>query len=119
MAIGERIKRFKALAEKMESSIRLTEAIVRGDRQRELVTLKKALLENWPKIEASFSAGFEEQVAVSRRDSLLEALLEKEGDYVASIQSLDEASKSAGTAWLQAIVDEIGNSVLAIIPEYR
>ncbi|TFG38287.1 MAG: UDP-N-acetylglucosamine pyrophosphorylase [Syntrophobacterales bacterium] len=119
MAIRERIKRFKALAEKMESSIRLTEAIVRGDRQRELVTLKKALLENWPKIEASFSAGFEEQVAVSRRDSLLEALLEKEGDYVASIQSLDEASKSAGTAWLQAIVDEIGNSVLAIIPEYR
>jgi hypothetical protein len=119
MAIGERIQRFKALAEKMESSIRLTEEIVTGDRQRELVTLKKALLENWPKIEASFSAGFEEQVAVSRRDSLLEALLEKEGDYVASIQSLDEASKSAGTAWLQAIVDEIGNSVLAIISEYR
>ncbi|MBN2284321.1 MAG: UDP-N-acetylglucosamine pyrophosphorylase [Deltaproteobacteria bacterium] len=119
-AISERIKRFEALAEKMERSIAIAEKIGTGRKMNNLVTQKRELLEGWPRIKQCFiDAGDDagSEVPESFR-ALIDGEAEKKGDYITVIRSLDDPSSSAGTVWLQSIVDGISAKALGVIPSF-
>jgi UDP-N-acetylglucosamine/UDP-N-acetylgalactosamine diphosphorylase len=122
-AIDERIKRFQALCEKMETSITVGEKILRGVRRASLLRQQRELMEGWPKLEAGFTEGHEASVDVKGREAFLQALDRRsEGGstrYVEVIQGLDRAGATAGTAWLQHMVDDIVTRCLECLPSCR
>jgi bifunctional UDP-N-acetylglucosamine pyrophosphorylase/glucosamine-1-phosphate N-acetyltransferase len=123
MAVGERLKRFKALSEKMEQSIALAGNVPDDEKRETLIGLKREFLSNWSKVEECFDGKHEETTALEEKNAFLgiirDKLIEKESDYITVIQSLDADEKLKGTAWLQTTVDEIVQRVLDVIPSYR
>lgn len=122
-ALDERIKRLQALCEKMETSIKLGEKILRGGRRDALLRRQRELLEGWPKLQACFTAGSEASVDVQGRDAFLHILEERTAGgkprYIEVIQGLDADEAAAGTAWLQHMVDDIVARCLVCIPSCR
>ena len=122
LAIGERLSRFRALAEKMEKSITISERILSGTRRETLIRQKREFMEKWPAIEACFTDGSEAEREDQNRTFFL-AAMEIRGhehrDYLQTIQNLDEHTVKAGTDWLQNIVDNVINRVLDCIPACR
>jgi bifunctional UDP-N-acetylglucosamine pyrophosphorylase / glucosamine-1-phosphate N-acetyltransferase len=122
-ALDERIKRFQALCEKMETSIELGEKIITDGRRDTLLRQKRELLEGWPKLKACFTEGHEASADVKDRDAFLQLLDSRVGGggtrYIEVIQGLDAAGAAIGTAWLQHIVDDIVKRCLDCIPAYR
>jgi len=110
-ALNERRSRFRVLAEKMEQSIVIAERLVQGDKRRKLIAHKKRFMENWSNIEDTLRGKGVEDIAADTRDTFCRSIEEKINaggvDYLETIQSLDEEAVALGTAWLQAIVDQI------------
>ena len=122
-ALDERIKRFQALSEKMETSIKLGEKILKAKRRNTLLQQKRELMENWPALKACFTGGYEASVDVKGRDTFVQILDHQTGKgnsrYTDVIQGLDAARATIGTAWLQHIVDDIVKRCLDCLPSYR
>jgi bifunctional UDP-N-acetylglucosamine pyrophosphorylase/glucosamine-1-phosphate N-acetyltransferase len=124
MAIEERLKRFKALSEKMEQSMSIAGRIFDGEAAKDLIGLKGEFSNNWSRIEECFAGKYEERVACDERDAFCAIIRERaaeEGEpgYLSTIQSLDVEEKDEGTLWLQSIVDDIAGRVFNLIPSYR
>ncbi len=123
MAIDERLKRFKALSEKMEQSISMAGRVFDGEGVKNLIGLKREFSTNWSAIEESFSGNDEQQIALNERDAflgiVLDRLTEKDPEYLSTIQSLGTEEKRKGTLWLQSIVDHITGRVFDLIPSFR
>jgi hypothetical protein len=121
-AVEERLKRFKALAEKMETSIELGKNILGKSEYKSLLRQKKEFYENWSKIEATFTDGLETSVDIKNRDAFITIIHEKmkdNNDYIKVIQGLDKEVSILGTAWLQKIVDHIISTALGHLPAHR
>ena len=121
-AVEERLKRFKALSEKMETSIELGKNILEKSEHESLFRQKKEFCENWSKIEATFTGGVETSVDIKNRDAFVTIIHEKmkgNSDYIKVIQSLDKEVSVLGTAWLQKIVDHIISTALGHLPSHR
>jgi len=122
MALKERLKRFEALAEKMDGSLSVGEKMREGPKKDSLLTQQRALRDNWPEIRASFDRNTGEAVAGDLRDSFLAdvraAVENAGGSYIDTIQSLNAESRAAGTAWLQSIVNDMTREILEIIPAF-
>jgi bifunctional UDP-N-acetylglucosamine pyrophosphorylase/glucosamine-1-phosphate N-acetyltransferase len=123
MALAERLKRFGALSEKMEQSIEIGRKILNREKQGKLLKQQRELLNNWPDLHACFTEKREESFAKEKRELFLRIIQNKSKDsssgYIETIQSLHNDDKSAGTEWLQAIVDEITDRALKVIPSYE
>lgn len=123
LAIGERLKRFRDLSEKMERSIKIGEKRLTGSSWKTLFIQKRELLENWQDLERCFSGQYEEDVEQEKRnffvDSIHERLEKCPADYIKTILELPPETASVGTAWLQAIVDRITGIALDAIPSYK
>jgi len=123
MAIGERLKRFEAVSEKMEMSIEIGRKMFKGKTGEKLLLQKEEFMTNWPGIKKCFTGNKKETIALKERDSFLQIiqgrLKEENAGYINTIQSLDDGAISIGTAWLQAIVDQITNDALNVIPSFR
>jgi UDP-N-acetylglucosamine/UDP-N-acetylgalactosamine diphosphorylase len=92
IAIDERLKRFKDLSEKMETSIELDMYAVKKSTHEGLLKQKKELSENWPRLEETFTAGKEVSFDLKNRDSFIKVIhnrMKNEGDYIRVIQGLD------------------------------
>ncbi len=122
LAMAERLSRFRALAEKMERSIAISEKILSGTKRELLVRQKREFLDKWPAIEACFTAGSEAVPDDPQRASFL-AALKKSGreskSYIQAIQELDNTTAGLGTAWLQNLLASIVKRVLDCIPSCR
>jgi bifunctional UDP-N-acetylglucosamine pyrophosphorylase/glucosamine-1-phosphate N-acetyltransferase len=122
-SVDERIKRFQALSEKMETSIKLGEKILKDGRGDTLMRQKRELMESWPRLKACFTEGREASVDVKGRDAFLQVLDRRIGRentrYIEVIQGLDIAGTTIGTAWLAHIVDDIVKRCLDGLPSYR
>ena len=119
MAIEERLKRFKDLSIKMETSIELGRDAMKKCTQEELLKQKKDLSENWPRLEETFAAGKEASVDLKNRDAFIKIIhnrIKAEGDYIKVIQGLDRNASIKGTAWLQNIVDQVIHEALIHLP---
>jgi len=103
--IGERIKRLGQVAGYMEDSIRELERDASPNAAE--IEAQRAVLEGWPALERSLAgyAGLAGDEASLRR--LTEGLRETSGSHLERVRALDEASVTAGTAWLQSLVDAV------------
>jgi UDP-N-acetylglucosamine/UDP-N-acetylgalactosamine diphosphorylase len=120
-ALDERLTRFKALSEKMETSIRIGEKILKGSKKKALLQQQKELLENWSDLAKCFAGG-EEQTGLQERTLFkegLKPLMDQGGEYVQVIQGLDPALSRTGARWLQQMVDDILDRALTRLPSYR
>jgi bifunctional UDP-N-acetylglucosamine pyrophosphorylase / glucosamine-1-phosphate N-acetyltransferase len=120
--IGERLKRFKTLSDNMEKSIAHGHSLTKGDRKKTILKQKKEFLENWPKLEMSFTNGQESRIDQRNRDAFIEIVhrkVKESGSYIQFIKDLDNQSSTTGTAWLQNIVDDMAKSALSHLPSFR
>jgi len=122
MALNERIKRLKALSDKMPESAKRYRKVVRGQVDEKLLRQKQELFDKWQEVEAEFASGREDPGDHSCREPFLEqierAVREKGSDYVGVIQGLDDTWSAEGTRWLQGIVDGINRRVLDLMPSF-
>ena len=114
LAKKERIKRLKAMTDKVESSLDKY-----GDKARS-VAGKRELCDNIERISQLFSGEIVEKSGLEARDSFLEAFIdhrkENDGAYVEVVQSLPVGVSETGTAWLQEIIDEISRQAATVLP---
>ena len=122
MALNERIKRLKALSDKMPESAKRYRKVVRGQVDEKLLRQKQELFDKWQEVEAVFASGREAPGDHSCREPFLEqierAVREKGSDYVGVIQGLDDTWSAEGTRWLQGIVDGINRQLLDLMPSF-
>jgi UDP-N-acetylglucosamine/UDP-N-acetylgalactosamine diphosphorylase len=119
----ERLARFRALSEKMETSIRISEQILSGARRDDLIRQSREFMDNWKAIETSLKSGREADVETAKRQDL-QKIIDKENagaavDYISCIQNLDAEAVKTGIIWLQSIVDDIAERIFSLIPECR
>lgn len=122
IAIEERLKQFKALAEKMETSIALGRKNMGKKGQEKLLRQKKEFGANWSKLETIFTGGMEKTVDLKNRDAFVKIIHDKikdNSDYIKVIQKLDKHISAMGTTWLQNIVDTITSAALSHLPSFR
>jgi hypothetical protein len=123
IAIGERLKRFKDLSEKMKAPTELGKGLHEKHNQEVLLRQKKELSDNWAKIEGVFRGGQEKTVDLENRDRFVENILKQinkeSNDYIKVIQGLDKNVSTLGTTWLQNIVDHATNTILDILPSHK
>jgi len=119
ISIDERLKRFRDLSCKMETSIELGRNAAKKGTQEKLLKQKKEFSENWPRLEEIFTSGKEITVDLTNRDSFIKVIhnrMKDESDYIRVIQGLDRDASIMGTAWLQNIVDHITRTALIHLP---
>jgi UDP-N-acetylglucosamine/UDP-N-acetylgalactosamine diphosphorylase len=121
--IKERIRRFKALSQKMPESAEKYRSFMKANASEILLNQKKALHEQWPALEGIFAQNLDDPGDPSSREPFLEELgkrISKNGkDYIGTIQDLDKTYSAMGTAWLQGIVDRVNGAMLEILPPFR
>ena len=116
---NERIKRFKQLANKMETSIELYESIMGNKASKELIKQKRELFENIQEIENGFKECLSFSGDKKRRDEFLENINATNKEYITVIKNLNRDSLKAGTLWLLSIVEETRNNVLKHLPSFN
>ena len=120
MALNERIKRLKALSDKMPESVKRYRSVMKGKASEELLRQKQEFFDRWEQVEAVFADSRENPGDPSCREPFLEQIergtREKGSDYVGVIQGLNAAWSAEGTRWLQGIVDGINRQVLDLMP---
>ncbi len=118
LAKKERCKRLKEMAEKMPEAIGAAH-----DDAQEIDTLrKKDFHQNIDALLEILTAGREKQAGAQLREKFLPSLAaagnEKDSDYISVIQGLSDEAVTTGTAWLQAIVDNIENATWRLLPRF-
>jgi len=119
---NERVKRFKALANKMEKSIELYKSVMGYMALEELISQKRELLENIQVIEDEFMncktySGDDKQREEFLKD--IDMSIEKNGkNYINVIQNLTEFDISVATSWLLCIVNHTRDIILKYLPSY-
>ena len=123
MAVAERIKRLREVANRMPRSIELHKKLTSGRVQQKTVQKKQEFFEKWADIERVFSESLDLEGELSQKeafsDILDKAIIKKGRNYLLVIKGLTETESLVGTAWLQGLVNEITNNVLEILPSFR
>ncbi len=119
---NERVKRFKALANKMEKSIELYKSVMGNQASEKLLNQKKELLKNAQNIENDFNNNKSYSGDEKKRDEFLKIIdtniKEKGKNYIKIIQNLTGIDNEVGTSWLLSIVDHIRDIILKHLPSY-
>jgi UDP-N-acetylglucosamine/UDP-N-acetylgalactosamine diphosphorylase len=122
MAIEERIKRLKALSQKMPDSIKTYRTIMKQDANKKLLRQKQMMYEKWQPLEDVFVRNADNRGDASVREPFVEELNrrkeEKRSEYIAVIQGLEASWSAQGTKWLKGIVDDIHRQVFEVIPAF-
>ncbi|MCD6137228.1 MAG: UDP-N-acetylglucosamine pyrophosphorylase [Deltaproteobacteria bacterium] len=123
MALNERIKRFKTLAEKMPESAAEYRKVMKTKADDTILRQKQELFDRWQDLEALFTRYREYEGDASRREPFLEKIAnlikEKGCNYLPVIRSLDKTWSAKGTKWLQGIVDTVNQEAFELLPSYR
>ncbi|MBN2370104.1 MAG: UDP-N-acetylglucosamine pyrophosphorylase [Vicinamibacteria bacterium] len=105
--LGERIKRLRELAEKMPRSLEIARAESHGATPSWQVEQEK-LAKEWPAMADALDKGPAESVGAKNRDRFLEGVESAKGaNPIETVRAVSAPARQAGTAWLQAIVDEV------------
>ena len=105
--IAERIKRLKELAEKMPQSLEIARAEFHGA-PAPWCTEQEKLVKEWPAMEAALKKGPADSVGAADRDRFLSDVRTVKGaNCLDTVRSLSPSAKQIGSAWLQAVVQEV------------
>jgi len=119
---NERVKRFKALANKMEKSIELYKSVMGNKASEKLINEKRELFENIQEIEKRFNESLSYSGDENKRDEFLEnidTIIKDTGiDYIKAIKNLDDHNLKVGASWLLSIVEKIRNTILNYLPSF-
>ncbi len=122
LIFNERIKRFKALANKMEKSIELYKSVMGNNASEELINQKRELFENMQNTENGFNECLSYSGDEKTRNEFLknmDTIIKKTGkDYISAIQNLNENDSQVGTSWLLSIVEKTRNTILKHLPSF-
>lgn len=123
MSISERLSRFQALAEKMETSQKLAQRYLPNETRDAILAQQRELHDRSPEVCVCLKERHEEAVGLEARDGFLEHIAtarKAEGnDYIRVIRSLDVDARSLGVKWLTQVVDTAVESALAKVPACR
>jgi UDP-N-acetylglucosamine/UDP-N-acetylgalactosamine diphosphorylase len=118
----ERVKRFKALANKMEKSIKLYKEVVADKASETLLNQKRELIENIQEMENSFIECQAYSGDKKMKEEFLkniEISIQKLGkDYIKIIQNLNEDNLKLGSSWLLSIVEYTRDKIMKYLPSY-
>lgn len=104
--LKERVKRMTQLAEHMPNSLKIAEKRLGAEPTEPPFDKQKRLCDEWPGLaEKLLSGNFNTQS--KEKETLLSQVGSNKLTYIETIQSLDPGTRSAGTAWLQSIVDKV------------
>ena len=123
MIFNERIKRFKALANKMEKSITLYKSIMGNKASEALLNQKNQLFTNIQEIEKNLNecqlySGDEKKKGEFVKN--IDIMIEKFGyDYIKVIKNLDKDSISLGTDWILSIIENTRNTIMKYLPAFN
>jgi len=119
-AISERIKRLGEVADKMPLSIEVYKSLSNGPGQSHVLKSQQEFFEKWEMMETVFRKCLTFEGEASQKEvflKIIENAARKNGrDYLGVIKGLTEAEASAGTAWLQGLVEQIKESAMAVLP---
>lgn len=122
-AIDERIKRFKALVQKLPASVEIYRRVMKENAHSQVIMQKEEIHAQWQGIEDIFARFREGRKDSPELSSLLEEVARKRGekgnDYIAAIKGLDSSWRYKGTSWLRGIAEGIIKEVLQKIPSYQ
>jgi hypothetical protein len=122
MAVAERIKRLKEVADRMPESIEVYRKVMKDRALERQQQLRGELFEHWSQIDEFLRDGDNMTGNPEIRDKFLDlmckGIAEKGKDYLRVIQGLDNPEAAIGTKWLQGIVDEITSETLSLIPSF-
>jgi len=118
MIYNERVKRFKALAQKMGKSIELYKSIMNDKVSEELIKQKRELHNNIENIENAFHECLSYSGNKEKRDLFLKNLNPINKNYINFIQDLDEHIIEIGTSWLLSIIEKTRNTVMQYLPSF-
>ncbi|MCJ7597011.1 MAG: protein GlmU [Desulfobacterales bacterium] len=114
LAKTERLKRLKALADKMPLSLE------RHPRDRKAAVRKKELLDKIRNISQLFYEESEHRTVVKWREGFLTKLerhrASQGGGYLEIVKSLPESVSEEGTRWLQRVIDDLCQRASEIMP---
>ena len=123
MVIDERIRRLKALANKMPESIAIQKSRLKKTPPSRSMVQQTELYENMMDITSILRDMRDDKGDISIRDTFLEDLIPylrpHQKDYIAVIKLLESKVKNNGTLWLQGIIDTTMSKVLDVIPSFK
>jgi hypothetical protein len=104
-AITERIKRLGELAEKMPRSLEIADS--EKNVPEEIRFQQESLMKGWPAMQKKLEEETSENIGAVARGIFLSELEQIEASScLEAVSKLSISAKAAGTAWLQAIVDD-------------
>jgi bifunctional UDP-N-acetylglucosamine pyrophosphorylase / glucosamine-1-phosphate N-acetyltransferase len=105
--LKERVKRLRELAEKMPYSLKQACAETGEDLPAEIRMQQQALIDRWPEMEAQLQTGPITSAGAESRDILLREWDQTDAadGHLRAVSRLNPASRKAGEAWLQEIVN--------------
>lgn len=108
--IAERVKRLGEVAANMPRSLEIARRRHGADLPDEPYAQQQAFLDGWPAMEETLAGAAHAEAALPQRDALLAELdeLGHNTSYLDAIRALPPAAKQEARAWLQAIVDSVG-----------
>ncbi len=119
MALDERITRLRGLSENMPASIRACQAMPGGKASPRLIAQKEEFHQMWGDVEEELCAAREYTGEERARESFLTQFEKCAGsNYIDSIRQLNELQRTAGSAWLQGIVDSVMHRALELLPSF-
>jgi UDP-N-acetylglucosamine/UDP-N-acetylgalactosamine diphosphorylase len=120
---AERLSRFRILAEKMEESVEFGKTRLPEENRRQILERQIEFRERWNDLAGSLTSRREESVGVKKREEFLNDLvgIKKMAaeDYLNSIAALDKAAVSRGSDWLEAVVNDVVQRGLAVLPLFH
>jgi bifunctional UDP-N-acetylglucosamine pyrophosphorylase/glucosamine-1-phosphate N-acetyltransferase len=119
-SIKERLKQLRVFSEKMHNSMTIAKST--GNGEGDIIRRQRELADKWPEMEVCFQAPLDADDVMRYRDIFLEMLLKQRvqsDDYITMIRALNADARQAGTQWLQRIVNQVSDRVLAILPSFR
>ncbi len=121
-AAAERMLRLGALAEKMERSIELGHKLLPEDVRGKILRRQCEFRDRWGELEAGMTCP-EMSAGERDRDEFIASLTEPgrvaATDYLNMLTALDRKVSARGSAWMQAVVDEITGKALSALPSFR
>jgi len=113
-AVKERVKQLAGVAIKAYNSMETS------GHSKAALKIKDAFFKTWQEMEGVLKEAVEHEGDPAKREAFMKMIdkkMQQHGkDYIAVIKGLNKEASTAGTSWLQGVVDDISSRALALIP---